>query len=352
MRMSESPLRIVAATAPAPELSDLVKSVDSSIDFVVEHELLRPERFAADDPADPRFARTPEQQRAYEELMTGADVIYGIPDQSPQLLARVVRANPRLRWMHTMAAGGGAQVRAAGLTEAELERVVFTTSAGAHAGPLAEFALFGLLVGAKDLTQVQELQSQHVWAPHWEMRQLREQTVLILGLGGIGMETARLVGAFGARVIGVKRRPEPVAHVDSVHGVEELRQLVGQADAIVVTLPGTPYTENLVDATLIAAMKPGTVIVNVGRGTVIDETALVDALRSGHIRSVCLDVTATEPLPADSPLWDMPQVLISPHTAAEDPGEGARIAKLFAENLSFFVRGEPMRNIVDLLHFY
>ncbi|MCI2422624.1 D-2-hydroxyacid dehydrogenase [Saccharopolyspora sp. K220] len=342
----------MAATPPASELSDLVKAVDSSIELVIDHELLRPEHYAGDNPTDPRYTRTAEQQQAYEDLLISADVIFGVPDQSPRLLGHVVRTNPRLRWVHTMPAGGGAQVRAAGLSADELTRVTFTTSAGVHGGPLAEFSLFGLLAGAKDLTRLQELQSQHVWAPHWAMRQLREQTVLILGLGGIGMETARLVSALGARVIGIKRRPEPVPYVDSVHGIEELPRLVAQADGIVITLPGTPYTEKLVDADLIAAMKPGTVIINVGRGTVIDEPALIDALRSGHIRSACLDVAATEPLPADSPLWMMPQVLISPHTAAEDPGKPRRIATLFAANLESFVRGEPMRNVVDTKHFY
>jgi phosphoglycerate dehydrogenase-like enzyme len=350
--MPVSPLRVVAATPPAPELTDLVKLVDPDIEVVVDHELLRPERFAADDPAEERFARTAEQQAAYEKLMTTADVLYGIPDQDPAMLARVVRAGPRLRWLHTLAAGGGSQVRAAGLTPAEMERVVFTTSAGMHAGPLAEFALFGLLAGAKELPRLQALQAQRRWAPHFPMGQLREQTILVLGLGGIGAETARLLTALGARVLGVKRTPSPVEHVESVHGVDALPELLPQADGVVITLPGTDYTRGLLGRERIAAMKPGAVLVNVGRGTVVDEDALVDALRSGHLRAAFLDVTAVEPLPADSPLWALPQVVISPHTAAEDAGEALRTAELFADNLRRFTTGTDMRNVVDPLHFY
>ncbi|ASR35909.1 hydroxyacid dehydrogenase [Prauserella marina] len=350
--MADTPLRIVAAIPFAPEFPKLVESVDPGIELITEPSLLRPNRHVSHDPDSPRFARTGEEQRAYEKMVEQGDILYGIPDQNPELLAKTVRANPDLRWVHTKAAGGGATVRAAGLTETELDRVAFTTSAGVHAGPLAEFAIFGLLAGAKNLRRLQNLQQQRVWAPHWAMGQLRDHTVLILGLGGIGKETARLAHAFGARVLGVKRRPEPVPYVDSVHGVDELGDIAGQVDAVVVTLPGTRYTTNLVDGPLLAAMKPGVVIVNVGRGTVIDEPALIDALRREHVGFACLDVTATEPLPADSPLWNMSRVLISSHTAAEDPAEDSRIAELFAENLGRFLRRDPMRNLVDRKHFY
>ncbi|OLT10407.1 hydroxyacid dehydrogenase [Pseudonocardia sp. CNS-139] len=350
--MPVSPLRVVAAHPAAPELADLVKRVDPGIEVVVDLDLVRPMRFSGEDPADPRFARTAGEQAAYERLVSSADVLLGIPDGDPVMLARILRAGAPLRWLHTLAAGGGGQIRQAGLSADELARVVFTTSAGVHAGPLAEFALFGLLVGAKDLRRLQELQSRHTWGAHFTMRHLRDQTVVVLGLGAIGTETARLLSAVGMRVLGVKRTPGPVPHVESVHGVDELPDLLPQADGVVVTLPGTPFTDGLLSRDLLMATKPGAVLVNVGRGTVVDEDALVEVLRSGHLRAAVLDVTAVEPLPPGSPLWTMPQVVISPHTAAADPAAALRSAELFAENLRRFVAGEPLRNVVDTVHFY
>jgi phosphoglycerate dehydrogenase-like enzyme len=151
------------------------------------------------------------------------------------------------------------------------------------------------------------------------MRQVHEQTVLVAGLGGIGKQTARHAKAFGAFVIGTKRRPTPVENVDEVHPTRKLAELVGRADDIVFTLPGTRSTNGLNCADQIAVTKPGAVIVNVGRGSVIDEPSLINGLSSGRLGSAFLDVVAVEPLPAESPLWGMPQVAISPHTAALSP---------------------------------
>ena len=184
------------------------------------------------------------------------------------------------------------------------------------------------------------------------MKQVSEQTVLVVGLGGIGAQTARLLKGLGATVLGVKRTVEPMDFVDAVHPVTALPALVGRADAIVFTLPGTDATAGLYGAELIAATKPGAVIVNVGRGTVIDESALIDGLISGPLGSAYLDVVAVEPLPADSPLWDLPNVVISPHTAALNDAEDRRIAELFAENLRRFLAGDGLINVVDPDEFY
>ena len=160
--------------------------------------------------------------------------------------------------------------------------MVFTTSAGVHGPTLAEFAMFGVLAGAKDLPRLQAQQAQRQWTGRWAMKQVHEQTVLVAGLGGIGKQTARLAKAFGAYVIGTKRRPTPVENVDEVHPTGKLAELVGRADAIVFTLPGTASTNGLYNADLIAATKPGAVIVNVGRGSVIDEPGLIAGLESGR----------------------------------------------------------------------
>ena len=343
---------VVLATPLAPELRHLITDVDPRVQLWVDDDLLPPQLFPGDHVGDPAYQRTPEQRDAFDELLTRADVLYGIPDVNATLLARAVQANPKLRWVQTMAAGGGASVKAAGLSADDLERVVFTTSAGVHGGTLAEFALFGVLAGAKDLPRLQALKADHEWPARWAMKQVSEQTVLVVGLGGIGTRTAQLLHSLGATVLGVKRTVEPVQFVDEVHPPAALADLVGRADAIVFTLPGTEATTGLYDAGLIAATKPGATIVNVGRGTVIDEPALIDALYSGHLGSAYLDVTAVEPLPVDSPLWDLPNVVLAPHTAALSDQEDERIARLFADNLRRFLAGDELVNVVDTTDFY
>lgn len=345
-------IRVAIATPLPHELRHLITDVDPDVQLLVDDELLPPMRFPGDHDGDPAFVRTPEQQAAFDALLAAADVLYGIPDVKPPALAAAVRANPQLRWVHTMAAGGGGQVKAAGLTAAELDRVLFTTSAGVHGGTLAEFALFGVLAGAKDLPRLLALQRRREWPGRWAMKQVSEQTVLIVGLGGIGVETARLFKALGARVLGVKRTVEPVEHVDEVHPVTELPALAAVCDAIVVTLPGTAATDGIIGRQVLRAAKPGVVVVNVGRGTTIDEAALIEALKTGQVSSAYLDVFASEPLPADSPLWSLPNVIVSPHTAALNPAEDRRIAELFADNLRRFLDGAQLRNLVDTNDFY
>lgn len=345
-------MSVVLATPLAPELRHLITDVDPRVELLVDDDLLPPQQYPGDHAGDPAYSRTVGQQRAFEDLLRRADVLYGIPDIDAALLAKAVRANPNLRWVQTMAAGGGASVKAAALSEAELRRVAFTTSAGVHGGTLAEFALFGVLAGAKDLARLQALKADHEWADRWAMKQVSEQTVLVVGLGGIGQRTAQLLKALGATVLGVKRTPAEVPFVDEVHGTDALAALVGRADAIVFTLPGTDATTGLYDADLIAATRPGAVIVNVGRGSVIDEAALIDGLSSGPLGSAYLDVTAVEPLPADSPLWDLPNVVLAPHTAALSDLEDQRIAELFAGNLRRYLAGDGLVNVVDTTDFY
>jgi len=353
-RPTSAALRVVVASPLSEELCQLIEQAEPRIDLVRDQSLLPPMRHPADYKGDPAFRRTPAQQATFEALVDSADVLYGIPDVDPAALHRTVAANPRLRWVQLMAAGGGAQVNAADLRTDDLDRVVFTTSAGVHGGPLAEFALFGILAGAKQLPRLQAQQRDHVWPGRWALGQVRDQTVLLVGLGGIGREIARLTAALGMHVIGTRRpgSSKTVEHVDEYVSIDDLAASAGRADAIVVSLPGTAATDGLLDAAVFAAARPGVTVVNVGRGTVIDEAALLDALRDGQVGFAALDVFATEPLRPDSSLWDQPNVLVSPHTAALDAGEERRIAELFADNATRLLDGRPLRNRVDTVEFY
>lgn len=345
-------LRVAVAAPLSEENRARVRELEPRVDLVGDQRLLPPMRWPADFAGDPDWRRTEDQQRAYEAVVDSADVLYGIPDVDPGALARAVRANPRLRWVHTMAAGGGGQVKAAGLTDAELRRVLFTTSAGVHGRPLAEFAVFGVLAGAKDLPRLNRQQRDHAWSGRWTMGQVHRQTVLLLGLGGIGRKVAEALHALGATVIGTSRRDVSVPGVTTVVHPDRITDVAPTIDAVVNTLPGTDATEHLVGKRFFDALRPGVTLVNVGRGSVVDEAALLDALDSGRVGFAALDVFASEPLPARSPLWDHGRVLVSPHTAALDAAEDRLIAELFAANATRLLDGHDLINRVDTVEFY
>ncbi|MEV1066136.1 D-2-hydroxyacid dehydrogenase [Streptomyces sp. NPDC050263] len=345
-------LRVAVAAPLSEENCARIQELEPRIDLVVDHALLPPMRWPADFAGDPAWQRTPRQQRAYEAALDSADALYGIPDVDPAALARTVRANPRLRWVHTMAAGGGGQVKAAGLRTDELDRVLFTTSAGVHGRPLAEFAVFGVLAAAKDLPRLIRQQRDHEWSGRWTMGQVSRQTVLVLGLGGIGRAVAAALHALGATVIGTSRGNVDVPGVTTVVHPDRITEVAPTVDAVVNTLPGTEATEHLLGKRFFDAVRPGTALVNVGRGTVVDEATLVDALDSGRIGFAALDVFETEPLQVHSPLWDHDRVLVSPHTAALDAAEDRLIAELFAANATHLLDGQSLINRVNTVEFY
>lgn len=192
----------------------------------------------------------------------------------------------------------------------------------------------------------------HRW-DHYPMAELRGLTLLVVGLGKIGLEVARLAKSFGMHVIGINRTGESdSSDVQETHDVSALSDLVAVADALVISLPLTDETRGLIDADAIAAMKPTAIIVNVGRGGVIDEDALLEALCQRRLAGAALDVYATEPLPAQSALWELPNVLLSPHTAALSVHENERIVALFAENLRRYLRRDELLSRVSSERFY
>ncbi|HEX7834229.1 MAG TPA: D-2-hydroxyacid dehydrogenase [Pseudolysinimonas sp.] len=341
-------LRVVVATPISDENLALLRRLEPRLDVVHDAALTGP----ASDDWMVRFERPPELQPAYEQYVDSAEALYGVPDQSGRALARTVAANPGLRWVHTIPAGGGQQVRAAHLDRAALDRILFTTSAGVHAEPLSEFALFGVLAGAKLLPWLLEAQRRHEWAPRRVMPVAPDVTVAILGLGSIGRVTAAKLAGLGYRVVGVHRHPVEVPGVTEVFPVERLAEVVALAGALVLALPGTAATDKILSHDVLAAVKPGITIVNVGRGTTVDEPALIEALADGRVGLAVLDVTYNEPLSADSPLWDLPNVVIAPHTAAISPHEPRLITELFADNARRLLDGEELRNRVDTVEFY
>jgi phosphoglycerate dehydrogenase-like enzyme len=344
-----APTEVLIATPLEAELAARIQAADPRAEVVFEPDLLPPARFPADHRGDPAFRRDAEGEARWRALLERAEVLFGIPGDSADALAGLFTGLPRLRWVHATSAGAGEWVRRAGLPAGALERVAVTTSSGVHAVPLAEFAILGLLAMAKELPELLEDQRARRWPElHRPFRELAGQTLVLVGLGEIGREVARLGKALGMRTVGFRRTEGPPPEwVDEVHGPERLAQLAGRADAMVVSLPLTEQTTGLIDRATIDGLPASCIFVNVGRGGVVDEPALVDALRDRRIAGAALDVFATEPLPADSPLWSLPNVLVSPHGAALSVRENERIAELFVANLRRYLDGQPLRKRVE-----
>jgi len=341
--------QVLIASPLEAELAARIQAADPRAEVLFEPDLLPPARYPGDHRGDPSFARDAEGEARWRALLDRAEVLFGVPEDSTEGLAEVVNGLPRLRWVHATSAGAGEQVRKAGLSPGALKRVVITTSSGVHAVPLAEFAILGLLAMAKELPRLIEDQRARAWPEvRRPVRELSGQTLFLLGLGEIGCEVARLGKALGMRTVGFRRTEGPPPEwVDEVHGPQRLAELADQADAMVVSLPMTEQTAGLVDRAIIERLPASCIFVNIGRGGVVDEPALIDALRDRRIAGAVLDVFATEPLPADSPLWTLPNVLVTPHAAALSARENERIAELFADNLRRYLDGRPLRNVVE-----
>jgi phosphoglycerate dehydrogenase-like enzyme len=266
-----------------------------------------------------------------------------------ELPAHLLAAATRLRWMH--AAGAG--IERYELAEIAARGVMLTNSSGVSAPNMAEHVLGMMIALTRRFPRLLRAQTRREWRDdetHREVGELQGQTVLVAGIGEIGCAVAQRAAAFGMRVNGLRRRADasPPAGFDQVFAIAELHAALADADHVVVTLPNTPRSHGLFDAAAFAAMKPGAAIYNVGRGPVIDTAALVAALESGHLGGAGLDVTDPEPLPADSPLWDMENVLITAHTSGATPRYWERQADLIADNIRRIQRGDAPRNLVDL----
>lgn len=257
---------------------------------------------------------------------------------------------PRLRWVHSSAVA----VETICVDELAARGIVLTNSRGVQAQPIAEHVLAVTLALLKQIPFALARQREARWAQNEFVgprlpRLLAGRTLGLIGLGSIGAAVARLAHACGMRVIAVRRRPglPPEAPVDEVWPVAALRDVLACADVVVIAAPLTRATDGLIGAAELAAMRPDAVLVNVGRGRLVDAEALVAALREGRIAGAALDVFPEEPLPPGHPLWTLPDVLITPHTSGFRAGHWDAVVDLFADNLRRFEAGEPLRCVVD-----
>jgi phosphoglycerate dehydrogenase-like enzyme len=261
-------------------------------------------------------------------------------------------AAPRLRWIHSAAAGVGSLL----FPELRSSDVILTNSAGVHAVPMAEHVLGGILFVLRQFDVAVAQQRARAWnrdpfvGMGSRIREMGEYRALVLGAGGIGTEIARRLSALGVRCTGIRRRPErglPDGFAE-VFGIEALDGLLPNADILVIAAPATGETRGLVTAERLDHLPQGAIVVNVARGSLLDEHALAKRLREGRLSGAVLDVFEREPLPSDSDLWDAPRLLLTPHVSATSPrGYWRRQLELFTDNLARFAAGRPMRNVVD-----
>ena len=248
----------------------------------------------------------------------------------------------RLRWIQASGAGADQLMPFEDLPPG----VLVTNAAGINADMMADFAIALVLALQLNMKGYADQQRERKWK-RVLAEPLTGKTLAVIGLGRIGRGVARRAKAMGMRVVGTRRSAAPVPDVDAVYPPEELHRALAQADYVVLTVPLTPATVHLIDAKAFDAMRPTAYLVNVSRGRVVEEAALVEALRAGRIAGAALDVFEKEPLPAESPLWGLDNVILTPHVGGDMKDFSARSARLFCENLGRYLRGEPLRNVVD-----
>jgi D-2-hydroxyacid dehydrogenase (NADP+) len=262
------------------------------------------------------------------------------PERSRGMVLSIMNCSS-MKWMHTFSAG----VDSPFFIQVMERGVTLTNSTGATASPIAQTAILYMLALSRNVRAWFQHQDKHEWQRH-EFVELDGARLAVIGMGPIGEEVARLGVALNMQVEAIRRTPtgnEPCP----TYSFSELSAVLGRADWVVVALPLTPDTASLFNATTFASMKPGVHFVNVGRGELVDESALIAALQSHHVTGAALDVFATEPLPTESPLWDMPNVIITPHSSGGSAQSGLRSEDIFVENFAKYMQGEPMRNKVN-----
>lgn len=293
-------------------------------------------------PSDARVVRV-DSEGNLDDDASDAEVYFNWILLKPTTLHKVLAVAPALRWQHTPSAGVNHI-----LTPTFLARdITLTNGAGVHAIPMAEFALMLMLYHAKHVPKLEALQAERSWNRGLKLQELANATLLIIGAGEIGRAIAQRAKAFGMRVWGSRRHLEPLPNFDKIVGANEWRSLLPDADYVVVCTPLTPDTKGIIDTAAFRSMRRSAFFINIARGAVVDESALLTALREGWIAGAGLDTFCTEPLPPDSPFWSLSNVFISPHCSAGSLQTYQRSQELFLENLNRYRTGLPLRNVVD-----
>ncbi len=339
-------VELLIASYLEPEYVHRIRQIDG-VRVTYDPALLPQPRYGSDHVGRP-LQRSPENERQWREYLAGAEVLFDFDHTNLAILNTLI---PHVRWIQATSAGIGQLLIRTRLIAGP---ITFTTARGIHAKPLADFAAMAILWFAKDGFRMIREQAARRWTRYCG-RDVSGATVGIVGFGSIGREVAKVCRAMGMRVVATSRTLRAGASdsdADQIISVSNLTALLGVADYVVLAVPHTPQTERLLGGAELAAMRPGAVLINVARGAVVDEAALIAGLRDGHLGGAALDVLSMEPPAADNPLWSMPNVLISPHSASTVTSENARLTDLFCENLLRYMRGEALLNVFDRERLY
>ncbi len=297
-----------------------------------------PETVKARFPDDRVLAITDENG-----LAAAAEAEVAFSGNSPRRVRQLLDATPKLRWYHTVSAG----VENMPLPELAQRGIVLTNNSGSYDIQIAEHLMAFVFAASRQLHRYRDNQRAVEWKEEAH-QELRGATIVVYGMGSIGGEIARLASAIGMRVIGVRRKAGPVEPgIDRVVAADRLAEVVGEADYLAIAAPLTAATRGAISREVISRMKPTAWIMNIARGAIVDEPAMVEALQAKRIGGAALDVFTTEPLPKESPLWTLENVIITPHHSGSSPRAGERTLALFAENLRRYKAGEPLINRVD-----
>jgi phosphoglycerate dehydrogenase-like enzyme len=332
-------------TAPADRVGVLVS------DRFPADVAARLDRYAAGQGRTVAWIHVPPdpQARVADEVLAGIHVAFYTSDvyeTRPRSFFSAVRKAPNLRWLQTFNVGVDHPIFAELLGRG----IRVTSAAGTSAVPIAQSAVTGLLMLSRGFPAWLQAQREHKWLQFRGSQgpaDLSCQTLCVLGMGSIGTEIARLAQALGLTVIGIRRSPrQPSDPVAEMHPPSALAELLPRCDWLAIACPLTAETRRLVDAAMLARLPRGARVINIARGEIVDEAALVRALQDGHLAGAYLDVFEQEPLPAESPLWDLPNVIVTPHNCGASSGNEARILALFADNLERWLSGRPLLNEV------
>jgi phosphoglycerate dehydrogenase-like enzyme len=347
--MSESNPLIVGVLFPedfdpvafARRVGDLARPLDIRKGFYFDTESVRIWK-RHNHPIDEIRAQQPPLSPETESALSEAEVILAV-----DVPIDIATLAPRLKWLQTYGAG----IRQFNERSLFDKGVLISTAAGVGAEPIAEFVIGRLLEITRRFRVLEEMQRTKVWQRLSGAEILAGKTLGILGLGAIGKAVAQRARAMDMRVMGTRKRYQPgdeMDFVDQLLGSDGADQVLRESDVVVLALPETAETENMISSAQIAMMKPGAILCNVARGSILDEEALVAALESGHLAAAIVDVQRHEPMEKDDPLWEAPNIYLSPHSAATAGAYGERVERLFTENLRQYVsQGKPSINVVD-----
>jgi D-2-hydroxyacid dehydrogenase (NADP+) len=350
--MGERNVKVTLALPVADELQEMIRNTDPRLEVTA---LTRAQRRVYRG-GRPLWAGYPEPPRAEDEseeeakerlepILRDTEVLLTNPIVPDDIVERA----PALKWLQLTSAGVDRLLNAPVVQS----HLTVTTASGIHAVPISEYVIGAMLAFAKGLPRAFRAQQERAWRPFWP-EELEQKTVGVLGVGAIGARVVKLAKALDMRVLALRRSAgqrmtgdEAGMDVDEMLPPADLPYLLAESDYVVVALPLTPESRGLIGEAELRAMKPNAVIVNIGRGAIIDETALVRALKEGWIAGAALDVFQQEPLSGESELWGLENVIVTPHISGGTPRYMERAVELFCDNLRRYLAGEPLRNVVD-----